>query len=110
MNEITKVDAPAAVQQPEKPFKGYTMEELRYKRAMMALRKEFAKEQILKTVQTLRPGNSGEGAPGLGSKLGIAGTIAKKLLTNLNTIDYIMVGMSAFGVAKKAFKLFRKKK
>ena len=39
----------------EAPFKGYTMEELRYQRAMMALRKEFCKTKVMQSVETLRP-------------------------------------------------------
>lgn len=110
MNNIVKADVPAAEAKPAKPFKGFTMEELKYQRALMALRKEFAKEQIQNSVQALRPNRQKDGQSKFANRFGLAATVAKKLLGNLNSLDYLMVGMSAFGVAKKAYNLFRKKK
>lgn len=92
------------------PFKGYTMEELRYQRAMMALRKEFCKAKVLESVQNIRPGGkarrSGSTTP---SKFATVTHLASKLFSNLNTLDYILMGMSLFGTVKKGYKLIKGK-
>lgn len=92
-------------------FKGYTLEELKYQRALIALRKEFCKAQVLQTIDSLRPKRKDNSDSSMfGSKFGLIRTIGSKLFSNLNTLDYIMLGMSAFGTAKKAYSLFRHKK
>lgn len=97
--------------QKEKAFKGYTMEELRYQRAMMALRKEFCKEKVKESIIKIKPGNRGDHEKSNGtSKFALAGRIASKLLTNLNTLDYVLLGMSLFGTAKKGYRLIKGKK
>lgn len=111
MNEIVNKPAQhvdAAVD--DKPFKGYTMEELKYTRAMMALRKEFAKEEIIKTFAQIFPKKNHDNLPIVGSKFALARTVASKVFSNLNLLDYAMVGMSIFGTARKAYNLFKKKK
>jgi len=93
----------------EAPFKGYTMEELRYQRAMMALRKEFCKTKVMQSVETLRPGSKGKGKSGGGSKLALAGKISSTVFSHMNTLDYILMGISLFGTAKKGIRLIRGK-
>lgn len=94
------------------PFKGYTMEELRYQRAMLALRKEFCKSKVLQSVDKIRPGRSSgsEGKSSTGKKLAFVGHIASRLFSNLNTLDYVLMGISLFGTAKKGYRLIRGKK
>lgn len=96
-------DAPEA-------FKGYSMEELRYQRAMMALRKEFCKAKVMESVREIRPKRDRQ-AGGTGrSKFALATQIASKVFSNLNTIDYVLMGISLFGTARKGFRLLRGKR
>lgn len=91
----------------ETSFRGYTLDEIRYQRALAALRKEYAKEKIFNDLASVRKRVS------FGSKEGIAGkagTLAQKMFSGLNYLDYAMVGYTAFSAIRKFFKLFRKKK
>ena len=103
--------AEAGVRTPS--FKGYTIEEIRYQRAMTALRKEFCKAKLSESISNLRgsssPGSRRVNAPAA-SKLAIAGRLASKLFSNLNTLDYILMGVSLFGTAKKGIKLLKGRK
>lgn len=90
-------------------FKGYTMEELRYQRALMALRKEFTKQRLVNTIHDLRPKKDNESKQ-KNSKFALAGAIASKVFSNLNALDYVMLGISLFGTAKKGYRLLRGKK
>lgn len=104
----TQANTPATNKDAESPFKGYTMEELRYQRALMALRKEFCKSKLLSSIDELKPKR--KPSTQKNSKLALAGTIASKVFSNLNTLDYIMMGISLFGTAKKGYRLLRGKK
>lgn len=112
MKQITTNVQPELIE-PTHKFKGYTIEELRYQRAMLALRKEFCKVKLMESIQGLKPGGrksestvSKKGS----SKLALAGKIAGKLLSNLNALDYVLMGLSLFGTVKKGYKLIRGKK
>lgn len=97
---------PSTAELPD--FKGYTMEEIRYQRAMMALRKEFCKTKLLQSVAELKPKRK-EAKPS-SSKLKLISTVASKVFSNLNTLDYVLMGVSLFGTVKKGLNLFKKKK
>ena len=111
--EDTKTTLPAEPQEaivPVSEFKGYSLEELRYRRALVMLQREFAKEKITTKVRKigqgkLLPGGSSSKTSGLVK----AGTFASTLLTGLNYADYIMIGFSAFGTVRKIVSFFRKK-
>lgn len=106
--EIIKVSAdskPVAVK-PE--FKGYTLEELRYQRAMTLLRRDFSKAKVMNQVSRLRNGDNPDGLQR--SRMGKVGNIAGKLMSGLNYIDYAMLGMSIFNSGHKLFKFFRRKR
>lgn len=93
----------------EKKFRGYTLNEIRYQRALAALQREFAKEKIFTQANRIRK----RGVFGTGDKQGVmakAGGIASKVLTGFNYVDYAMIGFSAFTTLRKVFKFFRKKK
>jgi len=93
------------------PFNGYTIEELRYQRAMMAMRKEFYKAKVIESVHGLRPGGNGRRQKGGSkSKMAIVGKVASKVLGNLNTLDYILMGISLIGTVRKGYKHIRGKK
>lgn len=102
---------------PEKPgknkiedgFDGFTLDEIRHHRALVAVRKEFAKAKILENVDQLKERNPF--APGSDLKAASRlGSLPLKIVKGLNYTDYFMLGASLIGTARKAFKFFRKKK
>lgn len=110
MKEIQKSEKAAKeITNPDDNFKGYTLEEIRYQRALVTLHKEFCRNKIERVSRQLS--STSPLAPSKSSSLpGKVGFMAGKLLTGLNYIDYIMIGFSLFGSAKKVFSLFKKKK
>lgn len=92
----------------EDDFKGYTMEELRYQRALLALKKEYVKEKALHSTMEIKEqipilnGNS----PAFSLKShGLAG----KILRGLDFADYIVLGMQGIKIGKKIGSFFKKK-
>ena len=95
------------ISQPE--FKGYTIEEIRFQRALVALKADFCKTRFLErwnNIQQMNPLSSKSGAM-FSSKFG---PIAGKMFKSLNYVDYVMLGISLYGTAKKFFSLFSHKK
>lgn len=92
-----------------KEFKGYTMEELKYQRALTLVKKEFLKEKALRQTMAIKdrlPVVNGS-SPLSGIKpSGMVG----KLVKGLDFADYIMLGIQAVKIGKKVGSLFRKKK
>lgn len=108
MSDNNKSLIPTPVQAEELPdFKGYTMEEIKYQRAMLALRKEFCKAKLMQSVSDLRPKRK-QGKQN-SSKFKLFSTVASKVLSNLNALDYVLMGLSLFGTAKKGLRLLKKK-
>ncbi len=95
----------------EKEFKGYSLEELRYQRALVALQREFCQTRMMHKVDQLRNRRmfGGEGT-GKGKSIARVSGIAGKLFSGLNYLDYAMIGMSAFSSARKFYTRFLKKK
>ena len=89
----------------EEEFKGYSIDELRYQRAMIALKKEFCKVKILQEFDQIKEHSVFGGSRN--GKLTKTGAVVTKLLSGLNYLDYAMVGMSLFNSGKKVFSLFR---
>lgn len=91
-------------------FKGYTIEELRYQRALTALRKEHAKEKLEATLNRLNPRSRRDEPKGMSGKaLMLAGNVASKVFSNLTVLDYVLMGFSAFGTVRKGIKFFKRK-
>lgn len=94
-------------------FKGYTMEELRYQRAMMALRKEFCKSKVLNSVDRLtHPAKQKEpkALPGVvGNVARVAQTVGK-FIPKLSVLEYASIALSAAGSAHKIYKMIGGKK
>lgn len=94
---------------PEKDFKGYTIEEIRFKRALVAMEADFCKTKMARSwdaiqdANPLMPGNKA-------SFTGKAGAIALKMVNGLNYLDYVLLGLSIFKGTKKVFSLFRGKR
>lgn len=92
-----------------KKFKGYTLEELRYQRAIVALKREFAKSKTLAGASKLKKHNPLSSDGGKLPLKGKFGGIAGRIFTGLNYMDYIMLGYSLFKSGRKIFSFFRKK-
>lgn len=106
--EVKKVEENLPMELP-KEFKGYSIEELRYQRALIALRKDFCTAKIVENFEAIRKrgvfGGSGESKKGP-----MIGSVAKKVISGLGYLDYVMIGASLFGTGKKIFNLFRGRK
>lgn len=92
-------------------FKGLTIREIRYRRALVALQKEFCKEKFnvsLLKLQSRSPFSKnympGKNAPGR------FGAIAGKLFGGLNYLDYAVLGFDIFSALRKISRIFRHKK
>ncbi|MCH5228463.1 MAG: hypothetical protein J1F12_00530 [Muribaculaceae bacterium] len=111
MKEIKEKEKTAQeIISPGKGFKGYTIEEIRFQRALVSMEAEFSKAKALKSwgnIQALNPFMPG---PNKSSLPGKAGTVALKLINGLNYLDYALLGLSAFKGAKKIYSFFRGKK
>ncbi len=110
-NEIIHVgnNEKSLEQEIKKEFKGYSLEELRYQRALTALKKDFCKSKMITNFEKTRKRTFG-GEKGNVSKFVRAGGIASKLFSGLNYLDYAMIGMSLFTSGKKIYNFFSSKK
>lgn len=112
MKEIVKANqAPTVnISENEPTFKGYTIEELRYQRALVTLQKEFCKSKLERNINSLRKTNPLSPTSAASSLPGKFGIIATKLLSGLNYLDYAMLGFSLFGSARKVYSFFHRRK
>lgn len=95
---------------PEKhEFKGYDLNELRYQRALLFIKKEFLKEKALNDTMAIK-----QRIPIVNGKSPISGmsptSLVGRVVKGLNYADYLMLGFTAFNAGKKLFSIFRKKK
>lgn len=93
-----------------KEVKGLTMREIRHRRALVLLQKEFCKEKMEYEVLKLK--NSSPFSKNYSGKSGTMGrmtSIAGKLLGGMNYLDYAVIGFSLFNNVRKAIKIFKKK-
>lgn len=91
---------------PENEFKGYTIEEIRFQRALVAMEADFCKTKIMKSVANIQAANPL--MPGNKTSIkGKAGALALKMINGLNYLDYILLGLSVFKGTKKVFSLFK---
>ena len=108
MDTLNKTASLPEEEAPKK-FKGYTLEELRYQRAIVALKREFAKSKTLSGASKLKKHNPFSSDGGKLALSGKVGGIASRIFTGLNYMDYIMLGFSLFKSGRKIFSFFRKK-
>lgn len=110
------VEAPKdALDVPQHRFEGYTLADIRYRRALMTLKKEFCRDKMAHDLASAR-----QALPFLGSqpqkgakKSGFSSTlgpIAGKIFSGLNYIDYAMIGFQTFKTIRKVFSLFHRSK
>lgn len=96
---------------PESSFSGYTLADIRYNRALVALQKQFCHEKIIvgmHKIQAVNPfGRDGSSSRNAVSRFS---PIAGKLLAGLNYVDYALIGFSVFKTLRKGFMFFSRKK
>lgn len=111
MNDIQKsASETEKITNPKNKFKGYTLEELRYQRALVLLQKEFCKSRITRNVRNLQKSNPFSPSASAKSLPGKVGLVFSKLMTGLNYIDYAMIGFSLFGAVRKVSSIFRRRR
>ncbi|MDE6681708.1 MAG: hypothetical protein K2J92_10235 [Muribaculaceae bacterium] len=102
-SQPNKPDVTTAI--TDKPsFKGYSMSELRYQRALTALQMEFCKSKIYGNYDKVKKFRI------LPSPSSASSSWVAKFLTGLSYTDYALLGFSTFSTVRKIFKFFRKKK
>lgn len=91
-------------------FAGYTLEEIRYHRALVALKAEFCKEKIVAEFNASKKNSLlGRFKRGEGTGLFKSGVL-NKMAKSLNYIDYLLVGTAAFKAVRSFTSLFRRNK
>lgn len=93
----------------EDGFGGFTLDEIRHHRALIAVRKEFAKAKVLENVDLLKERNPFSPDSDLKAAARL-GSLPLKLVKGLNYTDYFMLGASLIGTVRKTLKFFKKKK
>lgn len=94
----------------EKAFKGYNLEQLRYQRAVVALKKEFAKEKMKEGLSSLKGNLPFQKKKKSSNAVPVAKSFLSKVVGGLSYVDYVIMGFSVINTGKKIFSFFRKKK
>ena len=111
MKESKKPEALAdKIMNQKENFKGYTLEEIKYRRALLAMKAEFSKTKAIKAYYNLTKYNPLSPSSSASSLTGKAGAVAMKLINGLNYLDYAVIGFSVFSSLKKIASIFKKKK
>lgn len=93
-----------------KEFKGYTLDELRYQRALLMIKKEFLKERAMHNVEAIKshiPLVNGKNPIGHSSS---SNGILGKIMKGLDFADYLVLGMQVVKIGKKIGRVFKRKK
>jgi hypothetical protein len=106
---ITTADNPNAAEN-NTLFEGYTISEIKYQRALAALRMEFCKDEVLKDICNVKSRIGLGDKDKTGKKGATVMNLAGKALSGLNYLDYFMLGISVISTGRKIFGLFRKRK
>ncbi|MDE7403074.1 MAG: hypothetical protein K2M87_06655 [Muribaculaceae bacterium] len=115
-NELVVIETEERVIKPEpkvekaSEFKGYTLHELRHQRSLVELKKELSKVRMMESYNRLRGHGPQNDSGSRYKKLTVAGKIASVVFSRLNTLDYVMMGMSLFGTVRKGVKLLKGRK
>lgn len=92
-------------------IKGLTIREIRHRRALVLLQKEFCKEKMTYTAYKLKNSSPfSRNYSGKTKPLGRVGGIAGKIIGGLNYIDYALVGYSIFSNVRKILNIFSRRK
>ncbi len=98
--------------EPVSTFKGYSLADIRYYRALTALQREFCKQKIAADARQIQKMNPlfGGGAGSSKSKVSRLGGLAGKVFSGLSYVDYALLGFQAFSTVRKVFSFFMRKK
>lgn len=112
MKEIVKTSSDPLDPTADNPsgFRGYTLEELRYQRALVALKKDFSQTKLLRNLDGVKKSNFLSPQRVASSIPGRFGSVASKVFSGLNYLDYAMLGFSVFSSIRKVLSFFHKKK
>lgn len=91
-------------------FTGYSLEELRYRRTVTMLRKEFCREKMLNDYNKVRRFNPLSPGPGGFTGRKRRSGLFGKIASSLSYMDYALLGFQVFGTARKMFSLFKRKR
>lgn len=90
---------------------GLTLEEIRYRRALALMEREFAREALTEDLERLRERMSiGQRTAGSGGSVSAMAGVASRVLSKVSYIDYFILGMSVFGTVRKVVGFFRKRR
>lgn len=81
-------------------WNGYTLDELRYQRALTSARLEIEKEKLMQGINSMR-----SGLPSFSS----GNSILAKIAGSLNYIDYAVLAFRLFKTVSKAVRGFRRR-
>lgn len=103
----------AAISPHKSPgFKGYSLRELKYQKALAEVRRDFLKEKITNDLNRLRQvklmsvfSGSGDSAKG-----NAAGAFMATALKAFSHADYILAALSILSTGRKIFRTFRRRK
>lgn len=88
--------------------RGLTLEEIRYRRALVLLQREFAREALMNDLERLRSRTIfGREGKGNGPSFGTVAGVASKVFSKISYMDYFVLGMSVFGTIRKVVGFFR---
>lgn len=94
-------------------FAGYSIDELKYRKAVVLLQREFVGAKAGETLRKFTDRNSPM-YHGHDKKRGAAfintANIVSKIFRGLDFMDYAMLGISVFSTGRKIVSLFRRKK
>ena len=91
----------------DQPFEGYTLEELRYQRALIALKADFCKESLKTSVGEITQLSRFTRKNKTSSLLKGSGIVGK-LAKSLDVLDYAVLGFTMFKTVKSLISKFKK--
>lgn len=109
MDNTNSTPKTAETQEAPAPFAGYTLNELKFQRALTAVRRQYAKEKTFRAINNIRK-RSLFGNGNKGGKLKSATSLIQKAMIGFNYADYAMLGFSLFSTGKKIWNLFHRRK
>lgn len=108
MKDMEKKEKGSGNPQAVPEFKGYTMEELRYQRALLMVKKEIMKERALEQTERIK-----KDIPVVNGKMPLAkgsgGGLLSKMMKGLDLADYLLLGFQVVRIGKKVGSIFRKR-
>lgn len=107
------IDKPTGAPHLSGNFRGYTLNELRFQRTLIDVRRAYVKERLLgefANIRSLRFLDTKKGKGGRGWLNPSVFAIAGKAFKLFSYVDYISLGITLFQSGRKVFSLFRRKK